>query len=241
MHRVAVLLIAALPSISGFTPAVPRAPLHPAPTGRIAGTVQISAALASRRAQFRIYNDARAGSVAPRVPPNELTTELRNVVVYLQTEGTPPARTPSATRVMAQADERFDPHVLPIRVGERVEFPNYDDIYHNVFSLSRARTFDLGRYPKGASKSVTFSKPGVVQVYCHIHADMSAIVLVLTNDHFARPDTTGSYAIENVPPGEYTVTGWHERTRPVTQRIRVIAGQTTAINFTLPLGETSGQ
>jgi hypothetical protein len=136
---------------------------------------------------------------------------------------------------MAQRSERFDPHVLPVVQGARVAFPNHDDVYHNVFSLSSARAFDLGRFPKGDSKDVVFPKAGLVQVFCHIHADMSGIVLVLPNAHFAAPRGDGAYAIESVPPGEYTIVGWHERTKPVTRRIRVVAGQTATMDFSLPL------
>jgi plastocyanin len=207
--------------------------------GQIVGTVEISAALASRRANFRIYGDAR-GAVAPRVPANELASELRNVVVYLQSDpGTalPPAAD-SIIAVMSQTGERFAPHVLPVVQGTRVEFPNYDDLYHNVFSLSRARTFDLGRYPKGATKSVTFTKPGMVQVFCHIHADMSGVVVVLPNRYYAIPDSAGRYTLRDVPPGDYTMVGWHERTKPVQHRVRVTAGGTAQVNFKLPLGST---
>jgi hypothetical protein len=137
--------------------------------------------------------------------------------------------------VIAQVDERFDPHVLPVLRGSRVDFPNNDDVYHNVFSLSSARTFDLGRYPKGASKSVAFPRTGVVQIFCHIHSDMSAVVLVLPNAFYSAPDSAGRYVIDDVPAGEYTIIGWHERTRPVSQKIRVIAGQTTNVDFNLPL------
>lgn len=210
-----------------------------ATTGQIAGTVEISSALAARRAKFRIYGDARA-AVAPRIPPNELASELRNVVVYLQADPTiaPTPGPDTLLGIMSQTGERFDPHVLPVLQGTRVEFPNYDDVYHNVFSLSRARTFDLGRYPKGATKSVTFMKPGIVQVFCHIHADMSGVVVVLPNRFYAVPDSAGRYTLSDVPPGEYTMVGWHERTKPVQHRVRVTAGGTTRVNFKLPLGST---
>jgi plastocyanin len=215
------------------------APRASAETGRIVGNVEISASLASRRPQFRIYADARSASLEQRVPANELRAELGNVIVFLQSDAAAAAPADSiTTAAMAQVRERFEPHVLPVLQGARVEFPNYDDVYHNVFSLSRARTFDLGRYPKGATKSVTFDSPGIVQVFCHIHADMSGIVMVLPNAFFTAPDTTGRYVLENVPAGDYTIVGWHERTRPATYRVRVAAGRTTTVDFKLPLGAT---
>lgn len=213
--------------------------------GRIIGSVEISSALTARRPQFRIYSDPGPGSVPAAPPRNELAAELRNVVVYLDGERDAPrpilpAASDSA-RVMSQVGERFEPHVLPVLQGARVDFPNHDALYHNVFSLSRARTFDLGRYPKGTSKSVSFPRRGVVQVFCHIHADMSGLILVLPNAFFAAPDTSGRFRIDDVPPGEYTIVGWHERTRPVSHRVRVVAGQSTTINFQLPLGPRPGQ
>jgi plastocyanin len=216
-------------------------------TGRIVGTVEISTALATRRPRFRIYSDAGPGSIPP-AQKTDISDELRNVIVYVESatgpadgngalvDGTSPSRLDSLRHgVMAQADEHFDPHVLAVLQGARVDFPNYDDIYHNVFSLSSVRTFDLGRYPKGSSKSITFAKPGIVQVFCHIHSDMSAVVYVLPNPFFATPGAGGHYEIDGVPAGDYTVVGWHERTKPVAQRIHVVAGQTTTVNFNLPL------
>ena len=216
-------------------------PARRADTGRIVGTVEISTALVTRRPRFRIYADAGPGSIPP-APQDSPASELRNVVVYIQkTDGdvaTDDGRSDSLRHAtMAQSNERFDPHVVAVLQGARVDFPNMDDVYHNVFSLSSVRTFDLGRYPRGTSKSVTFSKPGIVQVFCHIHSDMSAIVFVLPNPYFARPETGGHYEIADVPPGEYTVVGWHERTRPVAQKIRVVAGQTVTLNFNLPLAQ----
>jgi plastocyanin len=240
MHRSAALPLL-LPLALTTAMHHPQVPAIVIESGRIVGSVEISTSLASRRPQFRIYADARSTQVAPRVPANELTAELMNVVVFLQSQANDEltsAADSSVVAVMSQLRERFDPHVLPVLQGTRVEFPNYDDVYHNVFSLSRTRSFDLGRYPKNATRSVTFERHGVVQVFCHIHADMSGIVMVLSNAFFTAPDSAGRYVMENVPPGDYTIVGWHERTRPVSYRVRVVAGRTTTIDFQLPLGAT---
>ena len=206
----------------------------------------MSSALATRRPRFRIYADAGPGAVPPAHGKDDISRELRNVVVYVGSDAANvlPANASASNAdslppVMSQTNERFEPHVLPVVQGARVSFPNRDDVYHNVFSLSSTRTFDLGRYPKGDAKTVTFTKAGVVQVFCHIHSDMSGVVLVLSNPFFTAPDSSGRYSIENVPAGEYTVVGWHERTKPVTRRVRVVAGATTTINFSLPLGPRS--
>ena len=97
------------------------------------------------------------------------------------------------------------PYVLAVTVGSTVDFPNSDRIYHNVFSLSKPRRFDLGRYPRGQSRSVRFDRPGVVRVFCEIHSHMSAFILVFAHRFFAVTDAEGRYRIDDVPPGTYTL------------------------------------
>ena len=212
-------------------------------TGRIEGTVEISSSLSARRAPFRIYADPGTGSLPPAATRDPITAELRNVVVYLDGDSTklptPPSKADAPRHgSMAQHDERFVPHILAVQQGATVDFPNEDDVYHNVFSLSSAAPkggFDLGRYPKGESRSVTFPKSGTVQVFCHIHSDMSAVVLVLPNAYFTMPGEDHRFVLDEVPEGDYTIVGWHERIKPVTRHIHVSAGQTTAVDFNIPL------
>jgi plastocyanin len=158
MHRawILALLLAASPQ-----------PGHAQVAGSIDGTVTLSRELAARRPRFRIYADAGKGATPTPAPPADLRAENANVVVYLETDGAKalargPARQPDRAS-MTQKDERFIPHVLPILRGATVEFPNEDDIFHNVFSLSGARRFDLPKYPAGSSRSVTFPREGVVK------------------------------------------------------------------------------
>ena len=142
---------------------------------------------------------------------------------------------------MRQHQERFEPHVLPVTRGTSITFPNDDPIYHNVFSLSRARTFDLGRYPQGESKTVRFGSTGVVQVFCHIHADMNGHILVLPNRYFISPDSSGHFVIDGVPAGQYRLVAWHERIRPIVTVVRVDAGRTTMLDLSIPLSEPARQ
>lgn len=109
---------------------------------------------------------------------------------------------------MDQIGQRFVPRVLAIVAGQTVEFRNSDNVYHNIFSYSPPKKFDLGRYPKGKSRSVTFAKPGFVQVYCDIHSDMRADILVLPTRRFAPIGPSGRFRIEGVPPGTHRVKVW---------------------------------
>ncbi len=112
--------------------------------------------------------------------------------------------------VMNQRNETFVPHVLAITAGTVVDFPNSDRIYHNVFSLSKAGSFDLGRYAAGRSKSVRFDRPGIVRVFCEIHSHMSAFILVFAHRYFTMTDDGGRYRLDNVPPGSYSMVAWNE-------------------------------
>lgn len=113
----------------------------------------------------------------------------------------PPAR-------MDQASQRFVPRILAIVAGQSVEFHNSDNVFHNIFSYSPPKRFDLGRYPKGHWRTVTFAKPGAVQVYCDIHSDMRADIIVAPNVHFALIGRSGRFRIEDVPAGNQTVNVW---------------------------------
>jgi plastocyanin len=111
---------------------------------------------------------------------------------------------------LSSRDKSFEPHVQAVPVGTSVSFPNLDDIMHNVFSLTRGNRFDLGLYKSGAKKDYVFESPGLVRVYCNIHPQMSAFVLVMDNPYYAWAGADGSFRIDGVPPGDYTLKLWHE-------------------------------
>lgn len=205
--------------------------------GVVRGTVVIGSELISRKPRFRIYPDLHV-QAQPTDDPSE-RTELQNVVIYVESGPTSSDVADPLPRrlVVQQVNETFVPHILPVLKGSTVEFPNEDPLFHNVFSLSRARSFDLGRYPRGSSKSVRFDRPGIVKVFCHIHSDMSAVVLVLDNPFFTVPDGEGAFQIGGIPPGDYSLVAWHERARPVIQAVRVESGRVSSIEVTLPLKE----
>jgi plastocyanin len=204
-------------------------------TGRIEGVATISARLTSTRMRVRVYSEPGQSAPAAAVDSNI----FGNVVMYLESSPALRRGAPTgAAPVMRQAGERFVPHVLAVSAGSTVEFPNDDPIYHNVFSLSRARTFDLGRYPRGTTKSVRFDRPGVVQVFCHLHADMRGFVLVLDNPFFVTPDPRGRFVLSGVPPGDYQLVVWHERIRPLVLPVTIRAGAATAMSVRIPLPDS---
>lgn len=142
-------------------------------------------------------------------PPERGVPDRRRSVVYLETapRGAFEAHDRPVAR-LDQRDETFEPYVLAIEAGTVVDFPNDDTTYHNVFSLSKAKRFDLGRYPKGRSKSVRFDRPGIVRVFCDIHSHMSAWILVFAHRFFDATDPEGQYRIPGIPPGRYQVAVW---------------------------------
>jgi hypothetical protein len=134
---------------------------------------------------------------------------------------------------MDQRNETFVPHLLAVTTGTVVDFPNGDPFYHNVFSLSKANRFDLGRYPTGKQRSVQFMRPGIVRVFCEIHSHMNAFILVFSHPFFAVTDEAGRYRIGNVPPGNYNVVAWNEGTASEPMAVNVPDGATSEADFAL--------
>jgi plastocyanin len=151
--------------------------------------------------------------------------DFSGVVISAEPVNGPPPRVPAKHAVMLQKNKMFTPHILPIETGTTVDFPNADPIFHNAFSSYNGQIFDVGLYPPGTSRSVRFSRPGVVRVFCNIHPTMSAIILVLNTEYFAATGKNGTFEL-NVPPGEYEVKVFHERSTeqtlaPLSRRIVV--------------------
>ena len=141
----------------------------------------------------------------------------------------------SAKATIEQKNGMFSPRVLPIVSGTHVEWPNRDDIFHNVFSISEARPFDLGYYKsKDDAKVVVFEKPGRIDVFCSIHSKMNCIVLVMPNPWFSISDKRGSYVIENIPAGTYKLKAWHERMP--AKYIVVIVPETGTVELDITMG-----
>jgi plastocyanin len=158
--------------------------------------------------------------------------DASNVVVYIDKIAgktfTPPAKHP----IMDQSNMTFVPHVLPVLIGTTVDFPNSDVVRHNVFSPTKMKRFNLGTYPAGVTKTVTFDKPGKVVLLCNVHPEMSAYILVVETPYFAVTGKDGKYKLENVPPGKYRLVTWHEKLNPKAQDIEVRDGN-VVVDFEL--------
>jgi plastocyanin len=202
-----------------------------ADTGSVAGHVTLTTRIKGSALPSTAYPTRAVGTSATHAIP-----EIRNVIVYL-TDVAFRGPLPPVKAVLRQEHETFVPHVLPITRGSTVQFPNDDPIFHNVFSLSSAASFDLRRYPRGQSRSQPFPKAGIVKVYCHIHSHMSATIVVLDHPYFTIPGTDGTFELPNVPPGEYTVVGWHERVGGRRTRVRVERGKAATVDLSLPVGD----
>jgi plastocyanin len=165
--------------------------------------------------------------------------DLKDFVVYIdQAPATKPAPPAKPVQVVTQKDATFRPHVLPVLVGTTVEWPNRDEIYHNVFSISEAKEFDLGLYKNtDSSKRVTFDKPGRVDIFCSIHKEMHCIVLALQTPYFAAADARNRYVITNVPAGVYKLKAWHERVPSQVKEVTVPAEGEVKVDFVLGFGE----
>jgi plastocyanin len=162
--------------------------------------------------------------------------DLTDFIVYIEGPGAGPTKPPEKPiQVVIQKDATFHPHVLPILVGTTVEWPNNDDIYHNVFSMSEAKPFDLGIYKNKQIKRVTFDKPGRVDVFCSIHTKMSCIILVLSNPFFSTTDKNGNFTIASIPAGTYQLKAWHERLPPQIKTITVPESGEVSVDFVLSI------
>src|SRR5262249_8979556 len=158
-----------------------------------------------------------SGSVSVTDKGGRPASDLQETVVYL--EGAKSARAKPAAEKIVMRGKAFSPHVVVVPVGGSVSFPNEDPILHNAFSVSGDNRFDLDLYKRPQSKAWTFPKAGVVRVYCNIHPQMSAIVLVADSTYYAKAAPDGSFTIADVPAGKYVLKAWHERGGEASQEV----------------------
>jgi plastocyanin len=147
-----------------------------------------------------------------------------------------PVSSGSTTEVaFSQRDKQFDPRLAVVSVGSTIDFPNYDRVFHNVFSLSAPKTFDLGLYRRGKSKSVRFDQPGLVQIYCNIHPHMAAFLMIVESGRHGVADAAGVVDLDNVPAGAHTVAGWNVRGGMWSREISVRPGRSTSVTIEIDI------
>jgi plastocyanin len=182
------------------------------------------------RSHVVVYLDA-----SPGLAPSLLKTASSASRAHLE-QGVPDSSTDRVMKLeMEQHDRRFVPDLLVVPAGESVSFPNFDPIFHNVFSLSKAKSFDLGNYPKGQTRWITFPSPGIVSVYCHLHPNMTASIVVTPNQWSTVADASGNFTLHDVPPGTHTAVAWHKTAGFFRQTVVVTAEHSAHVRFAIPL------
>jgi plastocyanin len=199
-----------------------------APAARATALAVAAAALAPAAARPEAPGDIRGEVVLVRRSAGSQAKGPGDVVVYLE-DAPAVGPMPRSGYVVEQVGKTFDPQVLVVPVGATVEFPNHDIYHHNIFSLSPAKHFDLGLYEPGATRSVTFDKPGLVSLYCNIHPQMLGYVLVVSNPFHTRPAEGGAFSLRGVPPGSYHLVAWFPFGPAVREVVRVTPGGSTRV------------
>ncbi len=202
------------------------------------GSSAASASAASSDAGSQVRGNL-GGIVTLRDRGGKDKADRSGVVVYIEQLPNKKFAALKKVRSMAQRDKSFAPSVVAITKGSTVDFPNEDKFFHNVFSLSEGNTFDLGLYRAGESKSVTFEKTGVVDVYCNIHPNMWAQILVLDNPFFTTAGKDGSFEIAKLPPGTYSVAAWVSGGEPVRQQVKIEPGKRVEVALAVREGTSS--
>jgi plastocyanin len=147
------------------------------------------------------------------------------VMLWPQGGGAAGAKRTPQFQVIEQRNKTFAPHLMAVPVGSTVAFPNFDSVYHNVFSLSQPQRFDLGLYKAGDMRQVTFTKPGIIRLGCNIHANMAAYLVVIDAPHYVVAETDGKFAFRSLKPGKYKVRAWSEQSaEPLMTEVTIKAG-----------------
>jgi plastocyanin len=176
--------------------------------------------------------DLRGMAAFTAAPPAKETNLFERVAVWLEGGAVPAV--PPANATIQQHNQRLEPSLVIIPVGSTVEFPNQDPVFHNIFSLSRTQAFDLGYYAEGHSRTVKFVRPGIVQVYCHVHPNMYAAVIVTSSPWFGKPSAEGEFSWPDVPLGKYRLCVWQKSMGVVHKDVVVGSAGSVRVNVAIP-------
>ncbi len=173
-----------------------------------------------------------AGGIEGSINSDEDVKESQTPVV-IWVEGLTGGEPQTTTPMISQSGIQFQPRVLAVGVGQTVQFPNEDDVAHNVFSLSKSKKFKLGIYPKGDSRDVSFEKPGVIDLFCSIHRHMHAVIVVAPSNYFAQSKLGEQFEIPSIPAGTYTVKVWNSKHKTSSYEVTVPESGNAELNITL--------
>ena len=205
---------------------------HNAIAGELNGRILITKNMTRKRVTLPAYQ--LRGVSAPQSEISRPLDEYGELIVFL--EGSLPAGEDKPIRAeLIQQNHRFEPQMLIVPVGSSVSFPNAEPIFHNVFSLSSIKKFDLGYYPAGQTRVVKFDTPGVVQVYCHLHPNMYAAIVVVPNRWYVRPSEDGTFSLKGIPPGTYHVVTWHMSAGFFRRQVQVPAIGVVNLDMKIPV------
>ncbi len=203
---VPVALVACAAGLGRAAPALAEPGASP---GRVRGTVTLGVA------------DARLAALGPVVVFLDATTGALDFP--------PPEKVPR----ISQRNAQFSPSFLVVARGQRVEMPNDDTIFHNVFSYSKQNELDLGLYPQGESRTITLRHPGAVRIYCSIHESMNAVIFVAPSPYHAQVSAAGAFDIRDVPAGTYRLRTWNEKLPEAAREVEIIGGRTTSVDIVI--------
>lgn len=204
--------------------------------GVLSGLLAVAAICSAQL--HEVHVSGRIDLVQEELP--KATTDASNIVVWLtpvlaSNRSDEPRSSRAGDRFrLAQKNKSFDPHVLVVTVGSEVEFPNADPFFHNVFSLFEGKRFDLGLYEAGSTRTMTFDRAGICYIFCNIHPEMSAVLVVLNTPYYAKTDRNGQIAIPNVPAGRYQLRVWDEALAP--EDLKSLAREVTISEANSSLG-----
>jgi plastocyanin len=227
-----MVVCAALASAIGtgsLDAASPRPFGQPVPVGEVVGTVTLPTNGAPEPPMLSPYARRR---YAPPVAAAQDRESPENVVVYIVVEGSNVPVGEGEASIL-QRDRTIIPRTIAIRTGTRIDFPNSDQVFHNLFSLSGTRPFNLGRYAPGDTRSAKFERPGIVRMFCDIHSEMTGTIVVLDTPYFTQPDADGSYRIRDVPEGRHRLVAWHESAGTISTEIEVKGNRSTRADLRL--------
>ena len=185
-----------------------------------------------------LYPSAQQANLKARVELSQNGRKVKNAsntVIWLTPLGAGSAEPPPQTQIprLEQRDKSFHPALVVVPVGGKVEFPNHDPFFHNVFSLYEGKRFDLGLYESGTTRFVQFDRPGISYIFCNIHAEMSAVVIALATPYFGVSDVKGEITLPNVPPGRYRMQVFHASARAedlqAYDREVMVTGETSSL------------